>query len=119
MADQDLSHLDTFESLRRFLYKIAEYEESLRLEILALRATLETYANPKSPEDPPLEETVMLLKNDPIVKRLVHRDFESNSSNRRFDSRGEVKHIALFMDSKRSSELGWRSSLSDRNRGRS
>lgn len=76
MADEDFSHLSNLELLKQFLYEIAKYEESLKLEIFALRKTLEAYANPKSPSDPPLEETVTALMNDGIVKHLVHAEFE-------------------------------------------
>ena len=76
MDKKDLSKLDTLESFRKFLYEIAAREESFKLEIYALRKTLEIYANPKTPSDPSLEETVTYLMKDPIVKKLVHVEFE-------------------------------------------
>jgi hypothetical protein len=73
--DNELSP-DFPELLRTLLHKISSYNESLKLEIFALRKTLETYANPKNPSDPPLEETVTYLMKDPIVRKIVHSEFE-------------------------------------------
>jgi hypothetical protein len=73
MKQEDFADLEAF---GLFLHEQAKHEESLKLEIFALRKTLEVYANPKTQNDPPLEETVKFLMDDPIVKSLVHRDFE-------------------------------------------
>ena len=74
MADEE--QIDDLEAFRRYMHANVDHEEKLKLEIYALRKTLEIYANPKPSADVPLEQIVKDLMSDPIVQNIVHHEFD-------------------------------------------
>jgi hypothetical protein len=76
MADKDPKDMDEIELFGRYMHVVVDHEEKLKLEIYALRKTLEVYANPKPSADAPLEKIVKDLMDDPIVQNIVHHEFD-------------------------------------------